>query len=161
MELIIEGRYYDAEVPPPRYSAGDWVQLARYYILNGPRARPRLCCNPLHTAVRWGFRVIDEVPTGAPGECCDGSVIRHRQLADPRALGLSVVHGLAHCCFVRAKWLNHTEADAWGLAGELMLPSEVAPWLIHMEDAKSAQKHAPGWFLAAQIRAVLSRRRAA
>lgn len=149
-ELILAGRYDEAEVDPPRYPQRDVVNLARWLIDEGKR--PVRCPDPVHIAVALGLDVLDRVPLGAGGECCDGARIWYRWHPSARVRGSRVLHGLGHCGFAVAGWTRHTEADAWHLNAELALQTEIADELRTLAEARRIQPHASDWLLRAQMR---------
>ncbi|MDO9016648.1 MAG: hypothetical protein Q8S73_43120 [Deltaproteobacteria bacterium] len=149
-ELILAGRYDEAEVDPPRYRQRDIVNLARWLI--DEAKRPVRCPDPVHIAVALGLDVIDRVPLGAGGECCDGSRIWYRWHPSARVRGTHVFHGLGHCGFTVAGWMRHTEADAWHLDAELALQTDIAEELRTLAEARRIQPHASDWLLRAQMR---------
>lgn len=146
------GRYDEAGVEPPLYGAWDMVQLGRW--IYDKAGRPVVCPDPVHVGVRHGVDVLDQVPLGAGGECCDGRRIWYRWDRSRRVRGTRVLHGLSHCAFELAGWPCHTEADAWLLTAELALPTDTARQCRSLKEAMEVQRHADAWLLRAQLRRV-------
>lgn len=149
-ELILAGRYDEAEVDPPRFPQRDVVNLARWLV--DEAKRPVLCPDPVHLAVAHRLDVLDRVPLGAGVECCDGSCIWYRWHPSRRTRGSRVFHGLAHCGFEVAGWRKHTESDAVHLCAELALQTEIAEEARTLREAARIQPHADLWLLRAQLR---------
>lgn len=153
----MRGLYSDAGVEPPLLGAGEWVQIARR--ARDEAQRPRLIVPPVHLAVALGIPLTNHVPTGAR-EVTDGRRIWFRRHADPRVEGPPIFHGIAHV--IAARWgYEHREADAWGIALELVWPMELALRAPSIAAAVRLQPHAPTWMLAVAVETALARLRAA
>lgn len=149
-ELILAGRYDEAEVDPPRFPHRDVVNLGRWLI--DEAKRPVTCPDPIHLAVAHGLDVLDRVPLGAGVECCDGTCIWYRWHPSACTRGSRIFHGLAHCCFDLAGWSKHTEADAVHLAAELAFQTEFVREARTLRRAMAMQPHADEWLIRAQMR---------
>ena len=149
-ELILAGRYDEAEVDPPRYPQRDVVILGQR-IIDGAK-RPVRFPDPIHIARKYSIDVLDRVPLGAGVECCDGTCIWYRWHPSARTRGSRIFHGLAHCCFDLAGWSKHTEADAVHLAAELAFQTEFVREARTLRRAMAKQPHADEWLIRAQMR---------
>ena len=147
---MLAGKYAEAQVGFPRYTARDIVNLARWMI--DEAGRPVRCPDPVHIATALKVWVVDRAPLGAAGECCDGGRIWYRWHPSRRTRGSRVFHGLGHCGFVLAGWRRHTEVDAWNLDAELALQLEIAEEVRTLKEALRIQPHADPWLLRAQLR---------
>ena len=96
------------------------------------------------------LRVVDCTVPGVGCEYTDGTTVWFKWDPDPRVTGRRVAHGHAHCLLRDEGWFA-SEADAWLLTGELVLPARVARRLPDLAAAAARQPWACDWLLAAQL----------
>jgi hypothetical protein len=139
---ILGGRYDVAEVSPPCLDVGDYAQIAQ--SVRDRAGRPDEWCDPRGFALALGYRVKPSPLCDCSGEATDGRVLLYRYSHDRRVRGTRIWHGIAHGELLR--WGEHTEADAWLLTAELVVPARLAA-LWTPAALVAVQLHAHEWLI--------------